>query len=501
MKILLTAMLTLFSLQSNAVVLPADSIPYQVQSSLTRASSVLYWNEGVWIDSIKMPYAISEETKAAILAKSLDEWMTLAAKGESEEGLKAQSAMGVAYLYGVGVDQDEKLGLTFLKYAANKGRASAATHTAIAYFGGIGNLTEDAVEAIKWYKLSNNLNQENGVKNVFDLGAVYTRAAEQATVRKNYKKAVEIHKEALDYGSTDSAVYLAALYTAGLGVKKDIDEALKYAKQIDVKTLFDNDEDYKKFGNKLSPETIVALIRMNVSSWNADVYIRSSEHHQARLMLSKALDKNDPIGVYVAYKAALDVNDYKYAVYALNKAADEGLPIAQYEQARDLIRLNAQPARSLDLLKEASESGYGKSYLRYGTELYNSGNHKEALKWLRKASEYEAGTVNNNGKPYIGVATDNYIQSVELLAKLYFNGNGIERDKGKAAELIDELIKQVNGKLNMRKIQVSPNAEWRPNDFNSRDEQIQYYNNQLNSYMSKSAELVNLKRMMMDIKQ
>ena len=47
-------------------------------------------------------------------------------------------------------------------------------------------------------------------------------------------------------------------------------------------------------------------------------------------------------------------------------------------------------------------------------------------------------------------------------------------------------------------MQIAPNAEWRPNDFNSRDEQIQYYNNQLNSHMSKSAELVNLKRMMME---
>ena len=495
MKILLTAMLTLFSLQSNAVVLPADSIPYQVQSSLTRASSVLYWNEGVWIDSIKMPYAISEETKAAILAKSLDEWMTLAAKGDSEEGLKAQTAMGVAYLYGVGVDQDEKLGLTFLKYAANKGRASAATHTAIAYFGGIGNLTEDAVEAIKWYKLSNKLNQESGVKNAFDLGTVYTRAAEQATVRKNYKKAVEIHKEALDYGSTDSAVYLAALYTAGLGVKKDIDEALKYAKQIDVKTLFDNDEDYKKFGNKLSPETIVALIRMNVSSWNEDVYVRSSEHHQARLMLSKAVDKNDPIGVYVAYQAALDVNDYKYAVYAINKAADEGLPIAQYEQAKDLIKLNAQPTHSLDLLKEASESGYSKAYVQYGSELFKRGNHKEAFKWLDKAVKYETSSFEKDRKPYVGMASDDYIQSVELLARLYFTGEGVEHNKTKALELTDELIKQVKGKSEIAKIQSSPIANWKRNMFDSKEQQINYHTGRMNSYLDKHTEMVNFKNM------
>jgi TPR repeat protein len=179
-------------------------------------------------------------------------------------------------------------------------------------------------------------------------------------------------------------------------------------------------------------------------------------------------------------------------------AVEAGLPAAQFEAADTLNRIGIEPKHASEMFKKAAENGYGKSYLRYGTELYNSGNHKEALKWLSKASEYEAGTANNDGKPYIGGATDNYIQSVELLAKLYLNGNGIERDKGKAAELIDELIKQVNGKINMRKMQIAPNAEWRPNDFNSRDEQIQYYNNQLNSHMSKSAELVNLKRMMME---
>ena len=215
-------------------------------------------------------------------------------------------------------------------------------------------------------------------------------------------------------------------------------------------------------------------------------------------MLSSVVTKNDPIGAYVAHKAAYQTKDFGYAAHVLNIAAEAGLPAAQYEVADTLNRMGIEPKHASEMFKSASENGYGKAYLRYGTELYNSGNHKEALKWLSKASEYEAGTANNNGKPYIGVATDNYIQSVELLAKLYFDGKGVEQDKNKAAELIDELIKQVNGKINMRKIQVAPNTEWQPNNFNSRDEQIQYYNNQLNNYMSKSAELVNLKRMMME---
>ena len=177
----------------------------------------------------------------------------------------------------------------------------------------------------------------------------------------------------------------------------------------------------------------------------------------------------------------------------INIAAEAGLPAAQYEIADSLKRINIEPERVSEMFKKAAENGYGKAFLRYGSELYNSGNHKEALKWLSKASEYEVSTPNNNGKPYIGVATDEYIQSVELLAKLYFNGNGVERDKGKAIELVDELIKQVDGRIGMKKIQVSPDTQWRPNDFNSRDEQIQYYTNQLSGYMSKATELINFK--------
>ena len=495
MNKLIIIVLSIFSLQSYAAVLPNDSVAKQVQDSLNRSAWVLGWNEGVWIDSVAMPCGLSDKHKETMLSKSLDGWLKLVA----EEDTRALGMIGMMYLHGVGAKQDEQFGLGFIKSAANKGRANSAFLVAFANVCGTGNLTVDYVEAIKWYKLAEELDKEDTFN--FDLGSIYLKAAEQATTRKDYRQAADIHKEALALGYKQSAPYLTALYAAGLGVNEDMDKALEYAKQVDVKTLFNNNDDYKEFGDKLSPETIVALIKMNTSARHSDVYKRSGEYHQARLMLSSVVTKNDPIGAYVAHKAAYQTKDFGYAAHVLNIAAEAGLPAAQFEVADTLNRIGIEPKHASEMFKKAAENGYGKSYLRYGTELYNSGNHKEALKWLSKATEYEAGTANNNGKPYIGVATDNYIQSVELLAKLYFDGKGVEQDKNKAAELIDELIKQVNGKINIKKIQISPNAEWRPNNFNSRDEQIQYYNNQLNNYMSKSAELVNLKRMMMDIKQ
>ena len=488
MKKLLIVVLTLFSLQSYATVMPNDSVAKQVQDSLNRSAWVLGWNEGVWIDSVAMPCGLSDKHKETMLSKSLDGWLKLVA----EEDTRALGMIGMMYLHGVGAKQDEQFGLGFIKSAANKGRANSAFLVAFANVCGTGNLTVDYVEAIKWYKLAEELDKEDAFN--FDLGSIYLKAAEQATTRKNYKKAIEIHEESLEYGNTDSAAYLVALYTSGLGVYRDIDKALEYAKQVDVKALFNNDDDYNKFGDKLSPETIVALIEMNTANLHQDVYDRSNKHHQARLLLSKAVEKDDLIGTYIAYKAAREVNDTKYAVYAIHKAADGGVPAAQYEVASSLVTANVQPEHSFKMFKNASENGYSKAYIEYGAELYKRGMHKEALKWISKATKYEASlSSGKGGKPYIGVASDKYLQSVELLAKLYLDGKGIEHNKDKALELLDELIKQVDGIIAMTKIQASPDIGWMRNIFDSKDGQIEYYTNQANSYISKSAELVKLK--------
>jgi len=487
MKKLLITALSIFSMQSYAAVMPDGSVAKQIQDSLNRSAWVLGWNEGAWIDSVAIPCGLSDEHKEIMLSKSLDEWYELVIDGDN----RAQSIVGMIHLYGIGTEQNEQFGLAFLKNAAEQGRAYSAFSIAFTNVCGTGNLTVDYVEAIKWYKLADKLDKDNEF--TFDLGSMYLKAAEQATTRKDYKQAAEIHKESLALGNKQAAPYLVALYVAGLGVDEDIDKALEYAKQVDVKALFNNDDDYNKFGDTLSPETIVALIKMNTANLHSDTYKRSGEYHKARLMLDAAVNKKDPIGAYVAYKAVRGVNDDKYAAEVIHIAADGGLPTAQYDVAHYMDLAGVQPEYVSKMLKKAAENGYGKAYLEYGSELYNKGNHKEAFKWLSKASKYEAGEHSKNGKPYIGVATDRYIQSVEMLAKLYFKGEGVERDKGKAFELVEELIKQVDGKINMEKIMISPDAQWRPDNIMSRDAQIQYYNNRLNGYMSKATELMNFK--------
>ena len=438
MKILLTTALILFSLQSYAAVsIPNNSIPHSIQESLTRPAHLFYWNEGAWIDSVRFPCVVSEETKTEILSKSTEEWTNIMMKG-GDKALEAKSALGVASLNGIGTHQNEEWGLILLKDAAKNGRFNSALYTGITYACGTGSLTIDYVEALDWYKLADKLNKTGETK--FSLGGIYTQAAEQATVRKDYKKAVEIHKEALEYGNTASAANLVAHYLTGLGVDKDAEEALEYAKLVNIRSMFKDEQDYYDFGNKLTPETITGLIGLNAANLDEDTYVR--DYYNAMFVLNKAVEKGDPIGAYIAAKTAYAVRDYNYYSYALNVAADNGLPVAQYELAEALSKTD-KLEEALELYKDAAEGGYESAFGKYGIVLYDKGNHKDSLEWLIKAVEYEGTQSEITDKPMRRKSTDAYIESASRLVQLYVAGEDIGHSSAEVKELLDELMTKV----------------------------------------------------------
>ena len=69
---------------------------------------------------------------------------------------------------------------------------------------------------------------------------------------------------------------------------------------------------------------------------------------------------------------------------------------------------------------------------------------------------------------------------------------GAERNKDKTLELVNELIKQVDGRIEMTKVQVDPNIK-RNITLNNLKEHMTYYSNKLSSYMDKHSELLELK--------
>ena len=246
MRILITIVLLATSLYTNA-----GDYNYGNRHLIREVVGQFYWNEGAWIDSVKVPCDIADSTKIRILSKSTQEWKQLFLDGSDE----AASALGLSFLYGVGSKQDEELGLIFLQSAAGTGRANSALHLAVASWCGIGSLTEDYIEALKWYKIAQDLDEE-GLFN-FDLSGIYLKAVQQATVRKDYQKAIEIHKESLTYGNTVSAVHLAAFYALGKGVDRSTNQAVEYLERISSDELMKYTQ---KYGDRTPARSLVAKI-------------------------------------------------------------------------------------------------------------------------------------------------------------------------------------------------------------------------------------------------
>lgn len=487
MKTILTILLTIFTIQTYALEFPRDSAAKQIQDSLYNPSWILSWNEGNWLKSMTIPFGVSDEIKTELLSKTTKQWTNEAFGTEPDVALRAKSALGVKYLYGIGAEQSTELGLSYLKIAADGGRVGSALYLAQAYAGGAGGTSPDFIEALKWYKLASNLDKDK--KYAFDLSYIHMWAAEQATVRKNYKQAVELYKEALEYGNKDAAAYLVTLYTAGLGVDKDNDKALEYAKLLDPKKLLANKENFIRFSSKLSPETIVGLLHINISR----IQNNSEEYQQARLTLDKSVQNKDPIGAYIAHKIAYEAKDYKYAAYAIDIAAKGELPEAQYELAQTYERIDVFPFKSFNMYEQSANSGYGKAYSKYASKLYDKQEYKDAFKWLNKAIKYESEINGDGNNPYIGVASDGYLESVEKLAKMYIDGNGVEKNKDKAVELISNLIKQVEGRIKLTEVQANPNIKREKLIFNTLDEQMKFFNDKLKGYVYKKYELQGLK--------
>ena len=105
-KRILTTILAAITLQSYALNLPDGSVAKQIQDKLYNHSFILCWDEGEWLNSLKMPYVLSEEMKKELLSKSDKEWFDETFKDNADEALKEQSALGVKYLFGIGTRQN-----------------------------------------------------------------------------------------------------------------------------------------------------------------------------------------------------------------------------------------------------------------------------------------------------------------------------------------------------------------------------------------------------------
>jgi uncharacterized protein len=133
-----------------------------------------------------------------------------------------QTALATVYLAGIGgVTQDDAEAVRWTRMAADQGFAPAEYDLALLYFTGRGIAKNDA-ECAKWLQKAADKGIAPAQNN---LGLLY---AVGQGVPKDAKKAAGLFRKAADQGFAEAQNNLGVLYANGDGVKKDTKEALKW---------------------------------------------------------------------------------------------------------------------------------------------------------------------------------------------------------------------------------------------------------------------------------
>lgn len=141
---------------------------------------------------------------------ALQEWVVLAEQGDAS----AQSNLGVMYMEGKGVPQDDKEALKWWTLAAQQGDKSAQFNLGNMYRLGKGVL-QDYKVAVDWYLLSAS---QKFSKAQFNLGTMFDSGT---GVLQDYKIAVSWYILASEQGHPQAQYNLGLKYGMGKGISQD----------------------------------------------------------------------------------------------------------------------------------------------------------------------------------------------------------------------------------------------------------------------------------------
>lgn len=141
----------------------------------------------------------------------------LACKGDAA----AQTLLGIAYMRGVRVAQDDTAALDWFKHASKKRNFIAEDNLALMYFFGRGT-KENYAEALKWFQKAG----EDGSNDArFNIALMYHHGY---GVKQNMEEAAKWYEVAAIQGNAMAQNTIGYLYEQGLGVSKNTEEAEKW---------------------------------------------------------------------------------------------------------------------------------------------------------------------------------------------------------------------------------------------------------------------------------
>ena len=134
---------------------------------------------------------------------------------------RAQVALGLAYLNGAGIAEDDARAAHWLESSATAGDAVAQYWLATLFEHGKGERA-DAVEAVRWYEASA---LQGNLKAMYKLAVSY---AEGWGTRQNYGEAARWFSRAAEYGFVNAQFNLGVLYERGYGVPQSLLDSYRW---------------------------------------------------------------------------------------------------------------------------------------------------------------------------------------------------------------------------------------------------------------------------------
>jgi len=146
--------------------------------------------------------------------------------GAKTGDLNAMTALGIMYITGVGVIQNDVKGFKYVQDAANKSHPKAQYTLGAIYYLGAG-VNIDFKKAFSWISLSADQGYADAQHN---LAQMY-EAGEG--VSQNFEQAYEYYLKAARNDNLDSQIKVAQLYQKGIGTKKNLDKSTYWLKKIE----------------------------------------------------------------------------------------------------------------------------------------------------------------------------------------------------------------------------------------------------------------------------
>ena len=229
----------------------------------------------------------------------------------AEQGnAKAQTNLGVRYLNGRGVPQDDAEAVRWFRQAAEQGHAKAQFNLGLMYATGRG-VPQDDAEAVRWCRLAAD---QGDASAQFNLGVMYR---DGEGVPQDEAEAVRWFRLAADQGNALGQSNLGSMYATGRGVPQDEAEAARW--------------------NRLAAEQGDVLGQSNLGSMYATGRGVPQDDAEAVRWSRLAADQGNALGHYnlgVIYAEGRGVpQDDAEAVRRYRLAAEQGHATAQFNLA------------------------------------------------------------------------------------------------------------------------------------------------------------------------